>query len=146
MRLLNSLIKTKCHVDIDFHCEYGKNIFVGNKVIINMNCTFEDNNRIDIGNNVNQDTKYPKKHRSQKIILSLRRLGETRGLPARARKGNPVRIRNSTRYCNTRTTRGIITFCHYPTEDGKAISLRVKSGNLPSTTSNRLFRELSKRS
>ncbi|MDR2040467.1 MAG: sugar O-acetyltransferase [Bacteroidales bacterium] len=40
------------HVDIDFRCEYGKNIFIGDKVIINMNCTFVDNNRIDIGNNV----------------------------------------------------------------------------------------------
>ena len=40
------------HVDIDFHCEYGKHIFVGDKVIINMNCAFVDNNRIDIGNNV----------------------------------------------------------------------------------------------
>ena len=27
------------HVDIDFHCEYGKHIFIGDKVIINMNCT-----------------------------------------------------------------------------------------------------------
>ena len=40
------------HVDIDFHCEYGKNILVGNKVIINMNCTFVDNHRIEIGDNV----------------------------------------------------------------------------------------------
>ena len=40
------------HVDIDFHCEYGINIHCGNDVIINMNCTFVDNNRIDIGNNV----------------------------------------------------------------------------------------------
>lgn len=40
------------HVDMDFHCEYGKNIFVGDRVIINMNCTFVDNNRIDIGNGV----------------------------------------------------------------------------------------------
>lgn len=24
------------HVDIDFHCEYGKHIFIGDKVIINM--------------------------------------------------------------------------------------------------------------
>ena len=39
-------------MDIDFHCECGKHIFVGDKVIINMNCTFVDNNRIDIGNNV----------------------------------------------------------------------------------------------
>lgn len=40
------------HVDIDFHCECGKHIFVGDKAIINMNCTFVDNNRIDIGSNV----------------------------------------------------------------------------------------------
>lgn len=40
------------HVDIDFHCEYGKHIFIGDNVIINMNCTFVDNNRIDIGSNV----------------------------------------------------------------------------------------------
>ncbi len=39
-------------VDIDFHCEYGINIHTGNDVIINMNCTFVDNNRIDIGSNV----------------------------------------------------------------------------------------------
>ena len=39
-------------VDIDFHCEYGKNIHVGSDVIINMNCTFVDNNRIDIGSKV----------------------------------------------------------------------------------------------
>lgn len=40
------------HVDIDFHCEYGQNIHVGNNVVINMNCTFVDNNRINIGNRV----------------------------------------------------------------------------------------------
>ena len=40
------------HIDIDFHCEYGKHIHIGNKVIINMNCTFVDNNIIEIGNHV----------------------------------------------------------------------------------------------
>ena len=40
------------HVDIDFRCEYGKHIFIGDRVIINMNCTFVDNNRIDIGSDV----------------------------------------------------------------------------------------------
>lgn len=40
------------YIDIDFRCEYGKNIHFGNKVIVNMNCTFLDNNRINIGNNV----------------------------------------------------------------------------------------------
>ena len=40
------------YVDIDFHCEYGRNIHIGNRVIINMNCTFVDNNKIRIGNDV----------------------------------------------------------------------------------------------
>ena len=40
------------HIDIDFHCEYGINIHCGSDVIINMNCTFVDNNCINIGNNV----------------------------------------------------------------------------------------------
>ena len=40
------------YIDIDFRCEYGTNIHFGNKVIVNMNCTFLDNNRINIGNNV----------------------------------------------------------------------------------------------
>lgn len=40
------------HLDIDFHCEYGKHILIGDKVIINMNCTFVDNNIIEIGDNV----------------------------------------------------------------------------------------------
>ncbi len=39
-------------VDIDFHCEYGKHIHCGNRVIINMNCTFVDNNIIEIGDDV----------------------------------------------------------------------------------------------
>lgn len=52
LRELLGAVGKGVHVDIDFHCEYGKHIFVGDKVIINMNCTFVDNNRIDIGNNV----------------------------------------------------------------------------------------------
>lgn len=40
------------HIDIDFHCECGKHIFIGDRVIVNMNCTFLDNNRIEIGNDV----------------------------------------------------------------------------------------------
>ena len=33
-----------------FHCEYGKNISIGNDVIIGPNCTFIDNDKITIGN------------------------------------------------------------------------------------------------
>lgn len=40
------------HIDMDFHCEYGKHIFIGDRVVINMNCTFVDNNRIEIGSDV----------------------------------------------------------------------------------------------
>ena len=39
-------------IDIHFRCEYGQNIDIGNKVIINMNCTFLDNGVINIGDNV----------------------------------------------------------------------------------------------
>lgn len=39
-------------VDINFHCECGKHIFIGDNVVINMNCTFLDDNYITIGNNV----------------------------------------------------------------------------------------------
>ena len=39
-------------IDTPFHCDYGKNIFLGNDVIINMNCTFVDNKPIRIGNGV----------------------------------------------------------------------------------------------
>lgn len=35
-----------------FLCDYGCNIFLGNNVSINMNCTFIDCNKIEIGNNV----------------------------------------------------------------------------------------------
>ena len=33
-------------IDTPFHCDYGKNIFWGNDVIVNMNCTFVDNKTI----------------------------------------------------------------------------------------------------
>lgn len=52
MRQLLGSMGECVHIDIDFHCEYGKNIHLGSHVIINMNCTFVDNNRIDIGNRV----------------------------------------------------------------------------------------------
>lgn len=28
------------HIDVDFHCEYDKHIFIGSRTIINQNCTF----------------------------------------------------------------------------------------------------------
>ncbi len=35
-----------------FLCDYGRNIFLGDNVSVNMNCTFVDNNRIEVGDNV----------------------------------------------------------------------------------------------
>lgn len=39
-------------IDTPFHCDYGKNIYLGDDVIINMNCTFVDNKPIRIGSRV----------------------------------------------------------------------------------------------
>lgn len=52
MRQLFGSMGSHVHVDTDFHCEYGCHIRLGSNVIINMNCTFVDNNLITIGNNV----------------------------------------------------------------------------------------------
>lgn len=45
-------IGTNVSVAQPFICDYGKNICLGNNVSINMNCTFVDCNRIEIGDNV----------------------------------------------------------------------------------------------
>ena len=37
-------------IDENFFCDFGKNIFIGNDVIINSGCTFIDNEKINIGN------------------------------------------------------------------------------------------------
>lgn len=39
-------------IDTPFHCDHGKNIYLGNDVIINMNCTFVDDKEIRIGDRV----------------------------------------------------------------------------------------------
>ena len=39
-------------VDAPIYCDHGDNIFIGDNVVIGMNCTFVDNERIDIGSNV----------------------------------------------------------------------------------------------
>ena len=43
---------TNVSVAQPFLCDYGYNIHIGNNVSINMNCTFVDCNKIEIGNNV----------------------------------------------------------------------------------------------
>jgi maltose O-acetyltransferase len=39
-------------IDTPFHCDYGRHVYIGDNVIININCTFVDCNRIEIGSNV----------------------------------------------------------------------------------------------
>lgn len=43
---------TNVSVGQPFICDYGRNIHVGNNVSVNMNCTFVDCNKIEIGDNV----------------------------------------------------------------------------------------------
>lgn len=45
-------IGTKVSVASPFICDYGRNIYIGNNVSINMNCTFVDCNKIIIGDDV----------------------------------------------------------------------------------------------
>lgn len=45
-------IGTNVSVGTPFLCDYGCNIYIGNNVSINMNCTFVDCNKIQIGNQV----------------------------------------------------------------------------------------------
>ena len=50
-RLLGSFGKN-LYIVPDFHCEYGKNILIGNDVLINTHCMLMDNAEIRIGNHV----------------------------------------------------------------------------------------------
>lgn len=52
LREMFGSIGTNVSVRQPFICDYGKNICIGNNVSINMNCTFVDCNKIEIGNNV----------------------------------------------------------------------------------------------
>ena len=45
-------IGTNVSVGQPFICDYGRNIYLGSNVSVNMNCTFVDCNKITIGNNV----------------------------------------------------------------------------------------------
>lgn len=45
-------VGTNVSVGMSFICDYGCNIYLGNNISINMNCTFIDCNKIIIGDNV----------------------------------------------------------------------------------------------
>ena len=54
-KVLNELfggIGSNVSVGLPFICDYGRNIYIGSDVSVNMNCTFVDCNKIEIGNNV----------------------------------------------------------------------------------------------
>lgn len=52
LKRLFGQIGTNVSVGQPFICDYGRNIYLGNNVSVNMNCTFVDCNRIEIGDNV----------------------------------------------------------------------------------------------
>ena len=52
LQKLFGAIGENVEIDTPFYCDYGKNIFIGSDVIININCTFVDNRPIYIGNQV----------------------------------------------------------------------------------------------
>lgn len=52
LKRLFGKIGTNVSVGLPFICDYGRNIYLGNNVSVNMNCTFIDCNKITIGDNV----------------------------------------------------------------------------------------------
>lgn len=52
LKQLFGKIGTNVSVGLPFICDYGRNIYFGNNISVNMNCTFVDCNKITIGDNV----------------------------------------------------------------------------------------------
>ncbi len=52
LKQLFGKIGTNVSVGLPFICDYGRNIYLGSNVSVNMNCTFVDCNKITIGDNV----------------------------------------------------------------------------------------------
>lgn len=52
LKQLFGRIGSNVSVGLPFICDYGRNIYIGNNVSVNMNCTFVDCNKITIGDNV----------------------------------------------------------------------------------------------
>lgn len=52
LKQLFGRIGSNVSVGLPFLCDYGRNIYIGNNVSVNMNCTFVDCSRIEIGSNV----------------------------------------------------------------------------------------------
>ncbi len=52
LRQLFGGLGSEVSVAMPFCCDYGRNIYIGNQVSVNMNCTFVDCNTITIGDRV----------------------------------------------------------------------------------------------
>jgi len=52
LKRLFGKVGTNVSVGSPFICDYGRNIYLGSNVSVNMNCTFVDCNKITIGDNV----------------------------------------------------------------------------------------------
>lgn len=52
LRELLGSVGKNASINIPFHCDHGKGIFLGDDVVIGMNCTFVDNQQIHIGSRV----------------------------------------------------------------------------------------------
>ena len=67
-------IGTNVSVGLPFICDYGRNIYVGNNVSVNMNCTFVDCNTITIGDNVLIASNVQLERRNRTIFLPYLRI------------------------------------------------------------------------
>lgn len=82
-------IGSHVYIDIDFRCEYGRHIRLGNNVIINKNCTLLDDGLINIGDNV-------------MIAPDVNSLREACRAHACARKRGNVDLRHNSQDCEHR--------------------------------------------
>ncbi len=85
------------NIDVPFHCDYGSHIKIGDNVIIGMNCTFVDCNKITIGNNVliaSNVQIYTATHHTD-IHTRLNRNWEKEGLPFFRTFALPVKINDN---------------------------------------------------
>lgn len=86
------------NIDQPFHCDYGRHIFVGNNVIININCTFVDCNTIEIGNNVliaSNVQIYTATHSPEKAERLVENWNEASGKPYFRTYALPVKIEDN---------------------------------------------------
>lgn len=86
------------NIDTPFYCDYGRHIFIGSNVIININCTFVDCNKIEIGNNVliaSNVQIYTATHSTDVNERLVRNWNSNSGLPYFRAYALPVKIEDN---------------------------------------------------